>query len=61
MGDELQLAPDALRNVRYSAVLEKRSPTFPSPWRSRFVVLSANFLFIYVTEKVRAQGSGAAF
>jgi hypothetical protein len=46
MDRDFALAPSALKNVRIAATLLKRSSAFPRAWRSRYVVLSANFVFI---------------
>lgn len=45
--EELLLRPEDLKNVRVASLLDKRSGRFPRPWRSRYVVLSSNFLFVY--------------
>ena len=53
MEELLTLKPDDLRSVRLANDLEKRSSAWPYGWGTRFVVLSANFLYVYNTSKVR--------
>lgn len=48
--DELQLHPSQLANTRLAAVLVKRSSAFPYSWNQRWVSLSGNFIFVYVSK-----------
>jgi hypothetical protein len=45
--DETLLKAEELKNVRMAAWLSKRSSSFPHGWAQRYVVLSANLLYIY--------------
>jgi hypothetical protein len=45
--DETLLKAEDLKNVRMAAWLSKRSSSFPHGWAQRYVVLSANLLYIY--------------
>ena len=53
MEELLTLKPDDLRSVRIANDLDKRSSAWPYGWGTRFVVLSANFVFVYGRKDVR--------
>lgn len=48
--DELLAPASQLRSVRLCALLQKRSGSFPYGWNGRYVVLSANFVYLYNAE-----------
>jgi hypothetical protein len=50
--EELMIKPGDLRNVRLADYLGKRSSAFPRGWNIRYVVLSGNFLFVYINPSV---------
>ena len=50
---ELELGAQEHVVYRHAAWIEKRSGSFPWFWRSRFVVVSRNFLFEYSSNSVR--------
>jgi hypothetical protein len=52
MEELLSLKPDDLRSVRLANDLEKRSSAWPYSWSKRFIVLSANFVFVFGSSKV---------
>jgi hypothetical protein len=52
MEELLSLKPDDLRSVRLANDLEKRSSSWPYSWSKRFIVLSANFVFVFGSSKV---------
>jgi len=52
MEELLSLKPDDLRSVRLANDLDKRSSAWPYSWSKRFIVLSANFVFVFGSSKV---------
>lgn len=49
---ELLQKPTDLRNVRLAGYMRKKSSSFPGGWGKRYVVLSANFLYVFKAPSV---------
>ncbi len=52
---ELEVPAEQLTNVRLRGYLDKRGSGLVKNWNHRFAVVSSNFLFLYMNEKVRCE------
>ena len=51
--EDLNVSPAALGNVRARNYLLKRGTGLLKGWNHRFVIISSNFIYIYMHDKVR--------